>query len=647
MAFSPQTYRLKINLENGVFIDRNNMPTQPAGYIKSIPPLWANQSFELVFLCVEDNADTKASFDGGTAKLYIKTYNDDDVPTLLSTGTISGTDKDTITFVVDRDVLSATYADPRVSCLLYAEITTADRLTVIAQVVTITSENGTETVAGAVYNLTYSTTATIPAANGRRWVFCATGASWTLTLPSAATYPTAELIVVKTSAANTLTIAPAGVETINGTAGNLTIAAQWQSVILKSNGTNWVESTAAFVPRSLYDAQTILAATTDNTPAAVTVGEQTVVGRLTGGNIKAISTAELAGLLSGQSLTLATVNGTTFDTNVAAAGVTLVGTTLAADGTDADISISVTPKGTGSVVISKVDVDGGTIDGTTIGATTPAAGTFTTLIGTNVLGRASMDVYWNGSAFSTASVLDDTNPGAVRAVNIYPGGYDAVFMGHQTTATGGTVKPVFAIGAVGRSSWSAADAATQISDLYFLVRNNADALVERLRITSGGNVLLGTATEPATAARLVVKGSTADGSTNCLTLQDSAGAAVMTVNTYGVLSTPGGINVGTIGSYQRLSVDGNGVLNFGPADGAADTNLYRSAANVLKTDDSLHVAADFRHLGSNLGFFNVAAAAQRTHVADPSGGTTVDAEARSAINAILATLETYGLHAAS
>lgn len=40
-----------------------------------------------------------------------------------------------------------------------------------------------------------------------------------------------------------------------------------------------------YVPKSLFDAQSILAATADNTPAAVTVAEQTVVGRVTGGNI--------------------------------------------------------------------------------------------------------------------------------------------------------------------------------------------------------------------------------------------------------------------------------------------------------------------------------------------------------------------------
>lgn len=71
--------------------------------------------------------------------------------------------------------------------------------------------------------------------------------------------------------------------------------------------------------------------------------------------------------------------GTTFDTNVTAAGVTLTGTTLAADGTDADISITITPKGTGSVVMSKVDINAGTIDGATIATSDITVGSGKTL----------------------------------------------------------------------------------------------------------------------------------------------------------------------------------------------------------------------------------------------------------------------------
>ena len=61
-----------------------------------------------------------------------------------------------------------------------------------------------------------------------------------------------------------------------------------------------------------------------------------------------------------------TVKAGIFDTNVATAGVTLTGTTLAADGSDDNIDINITPKGTGEVNITKVDINGGTIDGATI-----------------------------------------------------------------------------------------------------------------------------------------------------------------------------------------------------------------------------------------------------------------------------------------
>lgn len=56
--------------------------------------------------------------------------------------------------------------------------------------------------------------------------------------------------------------------------------------------------------------------------------------------------------ITATTITGTTVLGTTFDTNVAAAAVTLTGTTLAADGTDVNIPINITPKGTGAVVVT-------------------------------------------------------------------------------------------------------------------------------------------------------------------------------------------------------------------------------------------------------------------------------------------------------
>jgi len=48
-----------------------------------------------------------------------------------------------------------------------------------------------------------------------------------------------------------------------------------------------------------------------------------------------------------------------------------------------------------------------------------------------------------------------------------------------------------------------------------------------------------------------------------------------------------------------------------------------------------------------LAFWGATPVVQPAHIADPSGGATVDTEARTAINAILAWQATLGLTAAS
>jgi len=89
-----------------------------------------------------------------------------------------------------------------------------------------------------------------------------------------------------------------------------------------------------------------------------------------------------------------TVTIPTLDTGVAAAGVTLSGTTLAADGTDAAIDINITPKGTGEVNLPKVDIDAGTIDNVTIAGTTALKfGLTPTVVGTPDNGS----IYWKAT----------------------------------------------------------------------------------------------------------------------------------------------------------------------------------------------------------------------------------------------------------
>jgi hypothetical protein len=57
------------------------------------------------------------------------------------------------------------------------------------------------------------------------------------------------------------------------------------------------EVTAVAVAKALYDAYTILMATTNDTPEAITIAAQQVVGRITGSAIKGLSVAELQTLI--------------------------------------------------------------------------------------------------------------------------------------------------------------------------------------------------------------------------------------------------------------------------------------------------------------------------------------------------------------
>jgi hypothetical protein len=70
------------------------------------------------------------------------------------------------------------------------------------------------------------------------------------------------------------------------------------------------------------------------------------------------------------------------------------------------------------------------------------------------------------------------------------------------------------------------------------------------------------------------------------------------------------VRQGTDTSGWRLTIDANGVMNWGPGGGAAtDTNLYRSGAAALKTDSSLTAAT-------------IAVTGAKPNWAVPAAGTT-------------------------
>ena len=92
--------------------------------------------------------------------------------------------------------------------------------------------------------------------------------------------------------------------------------------------------------------------------------------------------------------------------------------------------------------------------------------------------------YWNGSAFTAT-------PLALSISNTQAGGYDSVLLLQQTDS-GGTTKLAGGIGLVGTGPWTAGNNASQVSDMYFLVKNDSGGISERMRIKSSGNVGIGT-----------------------------------------------------------------------------------------------------------------------------------------------------------
>ena len=82
--------------------------------------------------------------------------------------------------------------------------------------------------------------------------------------------------------------------------------------------------------------------------------------------------------------------------------------------------------------------------------------------------------------------------------------------------------------------------------------------------------------------------------------------------------------------------------------GAAKLRIRDAGTDAVIIDSTgIEIDVDLNHDGSNVGFYGTTPAAQAAKISDPSGGATVYAEARTAINAILDALEGVGLSAAA
>jgi hypothetical protein len=119
---------------------------------------------------------------------------------------------------------------------------------------------------------------------------------------------------------------------------------------------------SAAVDNIHFDGNTITALNTNGGITLTPNGTGTVAitnVAITSGTITGVS---FPGSFSGMTL----VEATTLATGAAAAGVNLNGNTLGADGTDTNIDINITPKGTGEVNVTNIDVLSGKVPFTTI-----------------------------------------------------------------------------------------------------------------------------------------------------------------------------------------------------------------------------------------------------------------------------------------
>jgi hypothetical protein len=132
------------------------------------------------------------------------------------------------------------------------------------------------------------------------------------------------------------------VGTVSASVGNIQLAT---NTIQATAGDLTLGSAIAFASAS--NARTALGLGTIATQAANNVS-------ITGGSI---SNVTFTGSFSG----ITSIESGTFATSAAAAGVNLNGNTLAADGTDANIDINITPKGTGEVNVTNIDVLSGKV----------------------------------------------------------------------------------------------------------------------------------------------------------------------------------------------------------------------------------------------------------------------------------------------
>ncbi len=339
------------------------------------------------------------------------------------------------------------------------------------------------------------------------------------------------------------------------------------------------------------------------------IGLGTVTSVSAGTNLSDSGTASNPILDLDGEITLTTVNATTFDTNVAAAGLTLSGTTLSADGTDTDININISSKGAGYVLIddlvlsSELEVTSGgtgaitlTDHGVLLGSgVDPISETAVGDTGTILQGNTAADPTWSTATYPSTSNLGDVL--ISTADNVIETVSGATTAGYVLTANGVGVAPTFqATSAAGvqtltagtnlSNSGTADDPILDLDDEITLTTVNAttfDTNIAAAGLTLSGTTISADGTDTDIGITLTPKGA-GDITVTIGDVNLTSGNVVLPASS----STAGQVTIGGTVALQMFGTHNffaGGAGNLTLTDASYNVGIGKYALDSLTTGD--------------------------------------------------------------